>query len=112
MQRMEVRRGWGVVCVAQWEACVCVLACELVVEIDDQRVVPPVKGGKQMKEAKEADLRRTERGAHIHSHDLLNEQRHVLFCVVFCFFFIFGSRAQTHDLRGVERKKPRVTPVE
>lgn len=57
--------------------CVCVLACELVVEIDYQRVVPPVKGGKQKKETKEADLRRTEKGREIHSHDLLNEQREV-----------------------------------
>lgn len=65
----------------QWEVCVCVcmcvLACELVVEIDYQRVVPPVKGGKQTKETKEADLRRTEKGREIHSHDLLNEQREV-----------------------------------
>lgn len=74
---------------AQWEAyvcvcvCLCVLACKLVVEIDYQRVVPPVKGGKQMKEAKEADLRRTERGREIHSHDLLNEQRQVLFSFYF-----------------------------
>lgn len=51
------------------------LACELVVEVDYQRVVPPVKGGEQMKETKEADLRRTKTG--IHSHDLLNEQREV-----------------------------------
>ncbi len=36
------------------------LACELVVEVHYQRVVPPVKGGQQMKEAKEADLRGTE----------------------------------------------------
>lgn len=54
------------------------LACELVVEVDYQRVVPPVKGGEQMKETKEADLRRTEEGREIHSHDLLNEQRGVL----------------------------------
>lgn len=54
-----------------------VLACELVVEVDYQRVVPPVKGGEQMKETKEADLRRTEEGREIHSHDLLNEQREV-----------------------------------
>lgn len=52
-----------------------VLATELVVEVDNQRVVPPVKGGEQMKETKEADLRRTEEDREIHSHDLLNEQR-------------------------------------
>ena len=51
------------------------LACELVVEVDNQRVVPPVKGGEQMKEAKEADLWRTK--TEIHLHDLLNEQREV-----------------------------------
>lgn len=102
VHRMEVRRdfclcgtvGSVLVCV-----CVCVLACELVVEIDYQRVVPPVKGGKQMKEAKEADLRRTERGRGIHSHDLLNEQSQVLFSFSF-FFFILGRRARKHDLRG------------
>ena len=54
-----------------------VLACELAVQVDYQRVVPPVKGGEQMKEAKEADLRRTEEEGEIHSHDLLNEQRQV-----------------------------------
>lgn len=57
--------------------CLRLLACELVVEVDYQRVVPPVKGGEQMKETKEADLRRTEGGTQIHSHDLLNEQRDV-----------------------------------
>lgn len=44
--------------------CMCVLervlACELVVEVYYQRVVPPVKGGEKMKETKEAHLRRTE----------------------------------------------------
>ncbi len=51
------------------------LACELVVEVDHQRVVPPVKGGQQMKETEEADLRRTEEEGEICSHDLLSEQR-------------------------------------
>lgn len=39
--------------------CVFVRACELVVQVDDQRVVPPVKGGEQIKETEEAHLRRT-----------------------------------------------------
>lgn len=42
------------------------LACELVVEVDYQRVVPPVKGGEQMKETKEAHLRRTEADRKMH----------------------------------------------
>lgn len=50
--------------------CVRVLACELVVEVNYQRVVPPVKGGEQMKETKEADLRGTEEDRENHSHDL------------------------------------------
>lgn len=54
---------------------VCALACELVVEVDYQRVVPPVKGREQMKEAKEAHLWRTEEHREIRSHDLLNEQK-------------------------------------
>lgn len=57
--------------------CVSALACELVVEVNYQRVVPPVKGGKQTKETKEADLRRTGEEREIHPHDLLNEQREV-----------------------------------
>ena len=61
----------------QWEKGCMQLACELVVEVDYQRVVPPVKGRQQMKEAKEADLWRTEEHREIHSHDLLNEQREV-----------------------------------
>lgn len=51
------------------------LACELVVEVDYQWVVPPVKAREQMKETKEAHLRRTEEYRKLHSHDLLNEQR-------------------------------------
>lgn len=94
--------GSARVCVRE---CACVLACELVVEIDDQRVVPPVKGGKQMKEAKEADLRRTERGGHIHSHDLLNEQRHVLFCVFLFYFWKPCTKARLKR-RVVVRKRP------
>lgn len=54
-----------------------VLACEVVVEIYDQRVVPPVKGGEKVKETKEAHLRRTEEHRDIFSHDLLNEQKEV-----------------------------------
>lgn len=57
--------------------CVRVLACELIVEVDDQRVVPPVKGREQMKETQEAHLRGAEEEGEIHSHDLLNEQREV-----------------------------------
>lgn len=93
---------------AQWEAsvcvCVCVLACELVVEIDYQRVVPPVKGRKQMKEAKEADLRRTERGRGIHSHDLLNEQSQVLFS--FYFYFWKACTKTRLERRILQRKRP------
>jgi len=37
-----------------------VLACQLVVEVDYQRVVPPVKGGEKVKETKQAHLRRTD----------------------------------------------------
>lgn len=42
------------------------LACELVVEVDHQRVVPPVKAWEQMKETKEAHLRRAEKNTLIH----------------------------------------------
>lgn len=52
-----------------------VLACELVIEVNDQRVVPPVKGGEQMKETEEAHLRRAEEGRGIQSRDPLNQQR-------------------------------------
>lgn len=69
--------GKGVCVCACVNVCVGALACELVVEVDYQRVVPPIKGGEQMKETKEADLRRTEEDREIHSHDLLNEQREV-----------------------------------
>lgn len=54
---------------------VCAHACELVVEVDYQRVVPPVKGGEQMKETEEAHLGRTEKYREIHSRDLLSKQR-------------------------------------
>lgn len=54
-----------------------VLACELVIEVNDQRVVPPVKGGEQMKETEEAHLRRAEKGRRIQSRDPLNQQRDV-----------------------------------
>lgn len=47
-RRVKRRRGGG------W------LACELIVEVYYQRVVPPVKGGEKVKETKEAHLRRTE----------------------------------------------------
>lgn len=59
--------------------CVCerVLAGKLVIEVNDQRVVPPVKGEEQMKETEEAHLRRAEEGRGIHSHDPLNHQRGV-----------------------------------
>lgn len=57
--------------------CVRVLACKLVIEVNDQRVVPPVKGEEQMKETEEAHLRRAEEGRGIHSRDPLNHQRDV-----------------------------------
>lgn len=66
----DTERGMG------GSACTSALACELVVEVDYQRVVPPVKGGQQMKETKEAHLRRTVEYREIHS-DLLNGQKEV-----------------------------------
>lgn len=53
------------------------LACELGIEVNDQRVVPPVKGGEQMKETQEAHLRRAKEGRKIHTRDPLNQQRDV-----------------------------------
>lgn len=53
------------------------LACELGIEVNDQRVVPPVKGGEQMKETQEAHLRRADEGREIHSRDPPNQQRDV-----------------------------------
>lgn len=51
------------------------LACELGIEVNDQRVVPPVKGGEQMKETQEAHLRRAEEGREIHTRDPLNQTK-------------------------------------
>lgn len=51
------------------DVCERALARELVVEVDNQRIVPPVKGGEQMKEAKEGHLWGTEEDGEIHSHD-------------------------------------------
>lgn len=59
----------GFVFVTQQGKGVCVfvkvLACQLVIEVNYQRVIPPVKGGEQMKEPKEAHLRRTEESTEI-----------------------------------------------
>lgn len=59
--------------------CVCMrrLACELGIEVNDQRVVPPVKGGEQMKETQEAHLRRPEEGREIRARDPPNQQSDV-----------------------------------
>lgn len=58
-----VRRDLFVAHRGKRSVCVCAraLACELIVEVYYQRVVPPVKGGEKMKETKEAHLRRTEK---------------------------------------------------
>lgn len=44
--------------------CDSVPACKLVVEVDYERIVPPVKGRQQAKETKQSDLRRTEEDRH------------------------------------------------
>lgn len=54
-------------------------ACELVVEVDYQRVVPPIKGSEQTKESQEARLRKAEEEQKklYLSHDLLNKTGHL-----------------------------------
>lgn len=73
--------------------CIRGLACELGIEVNDQRVVPPVKGGEQMKETQEAHLWRAEEGREIHARDPLNQQRDVY------------MKTQIRETKGVGRLK-------
>lgn len=90
--RLEAGKEGKCECVC---VCVCMrgLACELGIEVNDQRVVPPVKGGEQMKETQEAHLRRAEEGREIHSRDPLIQQRDV------------NMKTQARDTKGVGPQK-------